>query len=139
MDAASLSSLLADLFMAIHLLAGYSLPADYPEIHRVPQQVIQERFCRARCGIKAVYDPALGVYIDETLDFEKNLFARSILLHELVHHVQAVSGRFNADPSDCERRNRSEEEAYRIQNRYLASVNDYHHVIYPAWSLTCRE
>jgi hypothetical protein len=60
---------------------------------------IEARFCHSPCTIRAIYDPTLGVYLDEKLDAANNAFDRSILLHELVHHVQAISGGFDTGPA----------------------------------------
>jgi hypothetical protein len=134
-----MSSLIAELFATIHLLAGYAPPTVAPEIHRVPQAEIGARFCHAPCAIKAIYDPALGVYLDEKLDVINNTFDRSILLHELVHHVQAVRGRFDMGSSDCVRRNSNEREAYALQNRYLMEMNDARRVSMNGWAARCSE
>jgi len=136
----TLSSLIAELFTTIHLLSGYAPPTVPPEVHRVPQAEIRQQFCHGPCQIKAVYDPTLGVFIDETLDVHNNLFARSILLHELVHHAQSVSGRFDlGDSSECVRRNTAEREAYFIQNRYLMEMNDGHRVAMTGWAARCDD
>lgn len=132
-----MSALIAELFATIHLLTGYALPTVAPEVHRVAQAEIEERFCHAPCAIRAIYDPALGVYIDEKLDVVNNTFDRSILLHELVHHVQAVSGRFEMGSSDCMRRNAAEREAYALQNRYLMEMNDARRVSMNGWAARC--
>jgi len=134
-----MSVLIAELFATIHLLAGYALPTAAPEVHRVPQGEIQERFCHSPCAIRAIYDPALGVFLDEKLDVANNTFDRSILLHELVHHMQAVSGRFQMGSSDCMRRNAAEQEAYAIQNRYLIEMNDARRVSMTGWAARCRD
>ena len=81
MDPASLSSLVAELLVAIHLLSGYAPPTVPPIVHVVPQSAIQEQFCRRPCRVRAAYDATLGVFIDENLDIAKNTFDRSILLH----------------------------------------------------------
>lgn len=135
----ALSALVADLFAAIQLLSGYAPPTVPPQVHRVPQAQISEQFCHAPCEIKAVYDPTLGVFIDERLDVRDNIFARSILLHELVHHVQSVSGRFDMGGSECARRNTAEQEAYFIQNRYLMRMNDGHRVAMTGWAARCND
>lgn len=135
----ALSSLVAELFATIHLLSGYAPPTVLPEVHRVPQAEIRRQFCRGPCEIKAVYDPTLGVFIDETLDVQNNTFARSILLHELVHHAQSVSGRFDMGDSECSRRNAAEQEAYYIQNRYLMEMNDGHRVAMTGWAARCND
>jgi len=139
MDPASLSALVAELFAAIHLLSGYAPPTVPPEIHRVPQTVIQELFCRRPCPVRAAYDATRGVFIDENLDVENNTFDRSILLHELVHHAQAVSGRFDTLSSDCMRRNWAEKEAYFIQNRYLMEMNSASRVSMRGWAARCDD
>jgi hypothetical protein len=104
----AMASLIAELFAAIQLLAGYAPPTVAPEVHRVEQREMEERFCHAPCAIRAIYDPTFGVDIDEKLDVANNTFDRSILLYELVHHVQAVSGRFDMGSSNCGRRNAAE-------------------------------
>ncbi len=134
-----MSSLIAELLAAIHLLAGYPLPTVAPQVHRVAQREIQERFCHGPCAIRAVYDPTFGVFIDEKLDVVNNVFDRSILLHELVHHMQAVSGRFDMGSSDCTRRNVAEQEAYLIQNRFLVEMNDPGRVSMTGWAARCSE
>ncbi len=73
------------------------------------------------CRVRAIYIPHLGVYMDDNLDIEHNEFDRSILLHELVHHAQAVMGKYE-DLSLCENWKSSEIEAYRIQDMFLARV-----------------
>ena len=112
MDQASLSSTVVDLLAAIQLLAGYPAPQTFPEVHLVSQSWIQAEICAKPCRVPAFYDPARGVFLDERLDFKGDSFSRSILLHELVHHFQARSGRFEALPDNCERRNAEELEAY---------------------------
>ncbi len=123
MDQASLASLATELLAAIHLMSGYPAPADSPQIHVVPQAQIAEKFCGKPCRVRAIYLRDEGVYLDDTLDLAGSSLDRSILLHELVHHVQAVSGGYGGNPPDCERWNRAEIEAYSLQNRYLTEIN----------------
>jgi hypothetical protein len=101
--------------------------------------VIEEKICRSRCKrIKAFYHPEWGVYVDESLDLAGDAFDRSILLHELVHHVQHAAGAYEMLPTDCERRNAEELEAYKIQNKYLASISDPRRIPAGAWMGPCR-
>jgi hypothetical protein len=117
----SIAQLMMELFTAIKLLSGYPVPATLPELHREPPARLEARVCQqAGCRVKAFYLKGEGIYIDEGLDFENNLQARSILLHELVHHVQGASGKFGT-LSDCVAWYAREQEAYQIQNRYLAA------------------
>ncbi|HWQ37928.1 MAG TPA: DUF6647 family protein [Burkholderiales bacterium] len=138
MDHASLSQLVSELFLAIQALGGYEPPAVAPEIHQVPQAFIQQEFCSRPCSFRALYDPVRGVYIDEAFDLINDPLARSILLHELVHHAQAVSRRFESTADPCVRYNRAEAEAYLIQNRYLMSLNVAHRVAMSGWFMRCR-
>lgn len=135
----AMSALIAELFATIHLLAGYAPPVVAPVVHQVDQREIQERFCHSPCAIRAIYDPTLGVFIDEKLDVANNTFERSILLHELVHHLQAVSGRFDLGSNGCTRRNAAEQEAYSIQNRYLMEMNDARRVSMTGWAARCPD
>ena len=77
--------------------------------------------------------------MDESLDLAGDSFARSILLHELMHHVQVSAGAYETLPSDCERRNAEEHEAYKVQNRYLAAIGDLRRVPIGAWKGPCRD
>ena len=139
MDQSSLSSLVVELFTTIQLLAGYPVPQSGPEIHVVAHAVIEEKICRSKCGrIKAFYHPDWGVYLDESLNLADDGFDRSILLHELVHHVQHSAGAFEMLPSDCERRNAEEQEAYRLQNKYLAAIGDPRRIPVGAWTGPCK-
>jgi hypothetical protein len=114
----ALTQLLVQLFAAIKLLAGYPMPQTFPEIHQLPRPQLEARICAGSCSVKAFYLRGEGVFIDDALDPERDLRARSILLHELVHHVQGVTGRFDSLP-DCDAWYAREVEAYQIQNRYL--------------------
>jgi hypothetical protein len=138
MDPVALAALLAELFLSIHDIGGYPVPEVYPQVHQVSRAELQERFCKGPCGVKAFYTPQEGVFIDEALDMTHDVHARSILLHELVHHVQAVSGRFDAMTNACVRSNRAEVEAYRVQNRYLVSIHSNHRVAMTGWAARCR-
>ena len=138
MDSVALVALLTELFMAIHDVGGYPVPDVYPVVHQVSRAELQSRFCKGPCGVKAIYTPEEGVYIDESLDLEHDVHARSILLHELVHHVQSESGRFDAMRNACVRSNRAEAEAYLLQNRYLVSIHSTHRVAMTGWAARCR-
>jgi hypothetical protein len=113
-----LAQLLLELFTAIKMVSGYPVPETLPEVHRVPRAQLEARICRSICRVKAFYLKGEGVYIDQELDIERDLPARSILLHELVHHVQGVTGKFDSLP-DCYGWYAREREAYQIQNQYL--------------------
>jgi hypothetical protein len=110
--------LIASLFQIIQLLSGYPIPERFPDVHAVPRHALQARVCPAGCGVKAFYLTDEGVFIDAALDLQNDVVARSVLLHELVHYVQAAAHRFDA-LSQCAAWHAKENEAYQIQNEYL--------------------
>jgi hypothetical protein len=89
-------------------------------VHRVPHEKIEELACGGeKCAVLAAYDSGEGIYIDESLKPETDVFARSVLLHELVHYVQDISNEMvSAEP--CQRWSRREQQAYAIQMRFLS-------------------
>lgn len=140
MDQSSLSSLMVELFTAIRLVSGYPVPESLPELHLVPESEMQQRACAGRpCRVRAFYHPAWGVYMNEGMDVVNDPFDRSILLHELVHHLQKTTGKFDAMPSLCIRRNAQEMEAYEIQNRYLSEQQASRRAVAMNWSGQCND
>lgn len=138
MEASALNSLLVELFAAIKLLSGYPAPASLPEVNAMPRAEIQQRLCAGRpCQIKAFYHPEWGVIVDQSLDFANDPFDRSILLHELVHHLQKTTGKFDAVVNFCNRRTAQELEAYEIQNRYLSSIHASRRAVVMGWTGKC--
>jgi len=116
-------------------VSGYPSPDGLPQIQRVSVAEMQQRICGGRsCAVKAFYHPEWGVYVDEALDIRNNAFDRSILLHELVHHLQNTTGKFDAVPNFCIRRHAQELEAYEIQNRYLAYQGGSRRALVMGWS-----
>jgi len=137
MDAASFSALVTELLVAIHSLSPYPAAIAPPAIHAVPIAELHSRFCNEPCRVQAYYLPGEGIFIDESLDVANDGFARSILLHELVHHHQRMNGRFLQIPYGCDRWYKAEHEAYEIQNQYLESINSARRVYIQPWKLTC--
>lgn len=114
-----LADLVAELFATIKLLSGYPVPERLPEIHIVSPAEIQRLVCKRDCGVKAFYLPDRGVFVSESIGSLDDAFGRSVLLHELVHHVQHLSGRFDIVTDACDRWFSKEREAYQVQNAYL--------------------
>lgn len=137
MDQSSIASLVAELFSAIHLLAGYPVPADPPEIRFVPQAQLAETVCQRPCRVRAVYLRDSGIFLDDELDVHGIDLDRSILLHELVHHVRAVTGRYDSLHDDCTRWTAAEHEAYVLQARYLRQINSPSRIARPPESRDC--
>jgi len=77
------------------------------------------RSAKGRARSRRFTCPRKGVFINSEINITQDAYSRSILLHELVHHVQEMSGRFESLPTACGRWYSKEFEAYRIQNAYL--------------------
>jgi hypothetical protein len=119
-----LSRLLAELFLTIKLLSGYAPPDRFPEVHFVSLQQLQEVACKGRnCKVKALYHPTKGVMINENLDVVNDVYARSVLMHELVHYQQHINNKFAEEERACQRWQAKEIEAYEIQHKYLKTRN----------------
>lgn len=123
MDQSSLAPLIAELFAVIQLLAGYPALTEPPAVQFVPQARLSQMVCGRPCRVRAVYLRDSGIYLDEELDVLGDDLARSILMHELVHHAQAVSGQHDLVVEDCRRRAEAEREAYKLQRLYLRHIN----------------
>jgi hypothetical protein len=132
-----MENLLPALLNAVHFLSKYSLPDELPQVHRVPHAKIEKLACGKPCDALAAYSSGEGIYLDDTLKPESNVFARSVLLHELVHYVQDVSNELSA-VRPCERWYRREQEAYAIQKHFLALLGSQTRVGYSAGS-TCNK
>jgi hypothetical protein len=131
------AELVPALLYAIDQLSKYPRPANAPEIFRVPKERLQELACTSsKCGVLATYQPGAGIFLDERLEPETNLFDRSVLLHELVHYLQEVNYE-RGDAKPCERWYYREIEAYAIQKTFLMLVGSPVRVGYSANKSTC--
>jgi hypothetical protein len=139
-SAATLSAaeLIPALVSALDQLSKYHRLVASPEVFQVSHQRIEELVCHAKCGALAAYRPGEGIYIDERLKPETDLFARSILLHELVHYAQEMSDE-HGDMRPCERWYRREQEAYAIQKKFLFISGSPTRVGYSAAKSTCDD
>lgn len=118
MAAPELSQLTAELLVVVQLLAGYPQMLAVPTVEPVPNARLVEMACERPCNVQGWYPGGDTIYLDERLDPVGDLWARSILVHELVHYLQEQDGAFGRVPS-CRRWLEREGEAYEIQNRWL--------------------
>ncbi len=116
-----LDEVVRQLTRAIDRLARYHVPKEPPNIYRIPHAELENYVCRTHCAIRAWYKPGDGIFLDESLRPETNLFHRSILLHEMVHYFQDSSGEYG-NMSACDRWFHRELDAYAVQNRYLGVI-----------------
>ena len=137
MDKLELMRLVVTLYASMPMVSDYRIPDAHPEIHIMPKTVLQDLVCSAPCHIRAIYHPDFGLLIDETLDVAGNVYDRSIVFHELVHHSQHVNAKFAELHTVCERRAASEQEAYGLQNRYLSMNGASEPVTTLNWNRLC--
>jgi hypothetical protein len=137
-DVLSEAELMPALVSALDQLSKYHRPVSLPEVIRVSHERIEAMVCHAKCGALAAYRPGEGIYLDERLKPETELFDRSILLHELVHYVQDMSDE-HGDMRPCMRWYQREQEAYAIQKIFLFMTGSPTRVGYSAHKSTCDD
>jgi hypothetical protein len=137
-DVLSEAELMPALVSALDQLSKYHRPVALPEVIRVPHERIEAIVCHAKCGALAAYRPGEGIYLDERLKPETQLFDRSILLHELVHYEQDMSDE-HGDMRPCQRWYHREQEAYAIQKIFLFMTGSPTRVGYSAHKSTCDD
>jgi hypothetical protein len=115
-----LDQVVTELFAAIEKLSDYRA-REYPHVFQVPQHVIEAKVCELPCDVRAAYLPREGIYLAGNLDPLREPLDRAALLHELVHFLQQGNPKFAA-LTGCARERAKEEEAYALQNAYLASL-----------------
>ena len=98
-------------------LSSYSAPDQPPTVVYKPESYFHEHACGGRpCSILAWYDNNGAIFMDKRLQQQTDVMTRSMLVHEMVHYLQDLSGRY--DNSSCEDHARREREAYAIQREY---------------------
>lgn len=92
-------------------------PLDPPRVEALAPAELQQRVCSSKCQVFAWYSPEGTIYLDNRLDLKGNVYSRSILVHELVHHIQRLrTGRRAQNCADWANRER---QAYAIQAHWL--------------------
>ena len=119
MEEATIDAITILLSWAVQL-SGYPPPNVPPLVEFKPHSFFVANACGGQeCNAVGWYNDERIVYIDERLRYEDTMFARSLMVHELVHYLQHLSGRF--DSTSCEDSVRREREAYAIQREYVQS------------------
>lgn len=96
------------------VLTGYP-SAVPPVVELKPHSFFVENACLGRpCRVIAWYNDTGTVYFDEAVSVDAR---DDVLLHEIVHYLQDLSGKF--DSLSCADRVTREREAYRAQSQYL--------------------
>ena len=113
-----LQELVAELLIAVQGLSGHPGPAPPPTVVLVPHGELERAACTGPCDIYGWFPPGATIYLDDRLDPAASVWARGVLVHELVHYLQQESGAYGGRV-DCAAWLRREQEAYRVQIRWL--------------------
>ncbi len=114
----SIASIVAELITVIGLsMNSPAMVVSDPVIRQLSASDLQHKVCGKPCRVLAWYGPDGVIYIDSRVDPKRNIVAKGILLHELVHHVQREARGGNAE--SCVEWLRRERQAYRIQAQWL--------------------
>ncbi len=109
------------LSWTVHL-TNYPLPDNLPLIEYRPHEFFVEHACfgNEKCRVAGWYDDIGTIYLDDRVENNEDPMTRSLIVHEIVHYLQDISGKF--DPDNCNDRNLREREAYSVQRQYLNKI-----------------
>ncbi|MBI2970528.1 MAG: hypothetical protein HYY36_07265 [Gammaproteobacteria bacterium] len=131
MDKAQLIAVL--LSWASHL-SGYPYPDTVPAVEQRSAEFFVEKACggHKNCRVAAWYDDDGTIYLDDRIPDLEEPIVRSVIVHELVHYLQDLSGKYVDD--GCEQRLAREREAYSIQRIYLNRIAGRFAATYPVFT-----
>lgn len=131
------AKLLAVLLSWTVSLSSYPHPGVAPEIQFKPHQFFVDTACNGykKCDALAWYDDEKIIYLDERLHGNTDAYTRSVVVHELVHYLQDLSGEYKE--MDCKLHAKREREAYSVQRQYLNKIAGRFVAIYLNY-LPCR-
>lgn len=109
------------LSWTVHL-SSYPHPGVPPEIIYKPHQFFVDNTCRGneKCDAIAWYNDESVIYLDDRLEGHTDPDTRSVVVHELVHYLQDLSGKYK--DMDCNLHAKREREAYSVQRQYLNKI-----------------
>jgi hypothetical protein len=114
--------LLAVLLSWTVSLSSYTHPGEAPEIIFKPHSYFVDIACQGneKCDAVAWYNNQGTIFLDDRLKGNTDAFTRSVVVHELVHYLQDISGKY--PEMDCNLYSEREREAYSIQRQYLNKI-----------------
>ena len=136
-----LQELVAELLIAVQGLSGHPGPAPPPTVVLVPHAELERAACTGPCDIYGWFPPGATIYLDDRLDPADSVWARGVLVHELVHYLQHGAGAFTDDIA-CRNWARREYQAYKVQAQWLkekrVAASAYLGTGRAPWALACR-
>lgn len=111
-------------------LSQYSHPGTPPEIEYKQHEFFIEKACdgNKKCDVYAWYNDTGIIYLDSRLENKTDAITRSVVVHELTHYLQDLSGEYKN--MDCNLHAKREREAYSIQRQYLNKIAGRFSAIY---------
>lgn len=104
-------------------LSGYPAPAHMPEVRRISHEQLERLACDSKpCKVIGWHPPGDIIYIDSRLDLTGDIFADSIVVHEMVHFLQEKAGAYTLG---CAASIGAEREAYTVQREFLVRYGDW--------------
>ncbi len=116
-----MTKLLAALLAWTAANSSYEPPARPPTVeYRSARFFLETCPGEVHCSTRGYYEDGTGtIVLHESHQHRDDVRARSILVHEIVHYLQNVSGRWGE--KTCESWVAREHEAFRLQMLYIAS------------------
>jgi len=116
---------------------GYTMPAELPVIEYVPHSYFVQTICYNEdtaenpCTVRAMYDDNNDgvIYLNEKFIDDIDPYTKSIIVHEMVHYLQDMSGEWkDIEKWDriirCQEREYRQREAYMVQDKYSDDVHN---------------
>ena len=137
------TELIAYLLSWAVFYTGYPMPEQLPTINYVEREYfVNSPLCRGidtinnPCTVRAMYgDNTTGIlYVNKQFKNDTDAHTKSIIVHEMVHYLQDLSGDWeNMDTLTgirlCEAWMSRQREAYTVEDLYLADVHDRHRLL----------
>jgi hypothetical protein len=117
------------LLDALPALSRYPRAMQPPQVVYLPTAELRTRACTIPCPVLAFYSGGREIFLDHSLNPLTSLFDRSILLHEMVHYLQAQQAEEMRALEAASARERCriwyarEHEAYSAQRAFLGLVH----------------
>lgn len=111
-------------------LSQYDHPHTLPDIEYKDRSFFVETVCRDndKCPVAAWYNHQGTIYLDDRLQGQQDPETRSLIVHEMTHYLQDLSGKYNNE--SCDDHVYREREAYSIQRTYLKRIAQVYIAIY---------
>ncbi|MGI9333264.1 MAG: hypothetical protein ACR2RL_08925 [Gammaproteobacteria bacterium] len=115
-----MKEVLASLLVWIANNSAYDAPEQLPQLEFQAAAAFAEQACprRANCAARGYYHDGTGrIVVHEAYRGLTSVQERALVVHELVHYLQDLSGRYGGEKT-CEIWLEREREAFRLQIRY---------------------